>query len=125
MAAASYRSERWSAECRLRSLSTTTHRVRRRRTTSGESRRRARPGRQCDRFEIRIVQTGWRDIPYAGARAAWGGPRMSVAGSLVMSEGRVEACDQAWSVEGLGQKANRSGLHGSREGALFGKGRDE
>src|ERR1700704_271663 len=126
MAAASYRSERWSAECRLRSLSTTTHRVRRRRTTSWESRRRARPGRQCDRLETGIVQTGWRDIRYAGRGAAVvDGSRASVAGSVVMPEGRVEACDQAWAVERLGQKADCSGLHRSREGALLWKGRDE
>ena len=67
-----------------------------------------------------------RDITYAGRGAAVvDGSRASIAGSVVMPEGRVEACDQAWPVERLGQKANCSGLHRSREGALLWKGRDE
>jgi len=63
---------------------------------------------------------------YAGRGAVVvDGSRASVAGSVVTPEGRVEACDQAWSVERLGQKADGSGLHRSREGALLWKGRDE
>jgi len=63
---------------------------------------------------------------YTGRGAAVvDGSRASVAGSVVTPEGRVEACDQAWSVERLGQKADGSGLHRSREGALLWKGRDE